>query len=175
MELTARLFFFSKSADRYPGKGTNEYAPSGMDLHELASVRDWRKMLSNFYDAPISMEEGAFLSVECYYQAMKFFPHSFYKSFLLSSEDPWAHDSASAKLVGGASGYKLGRAPIQANPAFWPKKDEYMKKALLAKFKQHADLRKVLLATKDVELWHGTRGQNERQFLLEEVRHELSQ
>lgn len=50
-------------------------------------------------------------------------------------------------------------------------KDEVVYVGLLAKFSQHPELHRVLLATKKAELWHGTpRTPAARQFLLEKVR-----
>ena len=41
---------------------------------------------------------------------------------------------------------------------------DFKKIAFLAKFTQHDDLKRLLLATGDAELWHytGTRGKNKR-------------
>ena len=44
-----QLFYYSKSADKPAGKGTNEIAVDYNIYKELNKIKDWRKILSNFY------------------------------------------------------------------------------------------------------------------------------
>ena len=46
-----KLFYYSKSANKQAGKGVNEFVSNYNDYNELNKIKDWRKMLSNFYVA----------------------------------------------------------------------------------------------------------------------------
>ena len=67
--------FYSRSASKpKPGKGKGERlgAEGGGSYTELAKIQDWRKMLSNFWAAPFTLDGKRWNSVEHYYQASKF-------------------------------------------------------------------------------------------------------
>ena len=51
-----KLFFYSKSANKPAGKGANEYVENPEDYKALNGIKDWRKVLSNFYVAPFVMD-----------------------------------------------------------------------------------------------------------------------
>lgn len=83
---------------------------------------------------------------------------------------------------------RLGRSRAQPIRADWEQvKDELMKTALLAKFRQNKDIREILLSTGDAQLVEHTRndrywgdggdgsGKNKLGLLLMEVRAELRQ
>ncbi len=57
------LYFFSGSKDAKPGKGANE-AGSPSDFPELVNIKDWRKVLSNFYESPIVYENKTYRTWE---------------------------------------------------------------------------------------------------------------
>ena len=69
------LQFYSKSADKYPGKGNGEYVKNPEDYKELSKIKDWRKMLSNFYVMPFELDGNIWNSVEHFYHACKFRDH----------------------------------------------------------------------------------------------------
>lgn len=53
-----KLVFFSRSADKYPGKGAGECVSDCSQYEELAAISDWRKVLSNFHEAPFKHTNG---------------------------------------------------------------------------------------------------------------------
>src|SRR5690348_14774068 len=99
-----KLFYYSKSADKYPGKGVNEYTKENI-YKELSTIKNWRKMLSNFYIAPFKLDGYTWNSVEHYYHANKFLHNiDLYKSFTLESKSSYSEDPVKAKSAGGKSG-----------------------------------------------------------------------
>ena len=44
-----KLLFYSKSADKATGKGSNEIVQDASLYTQLNDIKDWRKMLSNFH------------------------------------------------------------------------------------------------------------------------------
>ena len=65
------LFFYSKSKDAFSGKGTNEYVEDGKKYTILVSIKDWRKILSNFYEFPFEYDGKRWNSVEHAFQSKK--------------------------------------------------------------------------------------------------------
>lgn len=172
-----KLFYYSGSADKPPGKGTNE---SGCEkCTELAKIKDWRKMLSNFYISPFVIDGKTYMSVEHYYHSMKYRATSpqFADTFTTESQSRWCTDPILAKSAGGKSGMKgkdrLRPANCVLDPHFFSKKQSAaFTRGMFAKFTQNIELGKVLLATNNAELYHGTRGVPITRILeLEKVRH----
>ena len=50
------LYFYSKSADKKPGKGANETVHDDSKYEKLSQTKDWRKVLSNFHCSPFEFE-----------------------------------------------------------------------------------------------------------------------
>jgi predicted NAD-dependent protein-ADP-ribosyltransferase YbiA (DUF1768 family) len=71
MELTVndKLYFYSKSCDMLPGKGANESV--GSLYSDLAQIKDWRKILSNFHLCPFTYERHKYNTIEHVFQAKK--------------------------------------------------------------------------------------------------------
>ena len=65
------LFYFSKSADKKPGKGVNEFVKNLKDYEELSQIKDWRKILSNFYVAPFKYNGKTWNTIEHAFQSKK--------------------------------------------------------------------------------------------------------
>lgn len=156
--------FYSKSANKPPGKGANERVCKG-DFSVLKNYDDWRKKLSNFWMCEFVIDGVTWRSVEHYYQASKFKNGNtalFEK--IRSCETP--HE---AKKLGGKRNkcdddfFTSGRC------------DEEMYKAQYAKFTQNDELREILKSTGDVELWHYMRGGKLVRFVgLEKIRGYIS-
>ena len=171
-----KLFFYSKSAAKQrPGEGVNEYVSAeNKDKYvKLSMEPDWRKKLSNFWIAPIKIDDKEWNTVEHYFQAKKL--------GLIDKEkaDELSLDSGSeiSKDDGSSARNQRKALPLTGKELQeWDRiKDEVMQKALMAKFTQHNDLQKILLETQDAELWHGSRGDNNRQYILEKVRSLIKQ
>ena len=195
-----KFFFYSKSADTPPGKGGGkdirfqERLNTKTDYSELRKIQNWRKALSNFHVAPFILDDNEWNSVEHFFHAVKFrnnkIPsksYDYYKTFTLNSGSPWATDPALAKQAGKAgrvSGttrkiydkkigdVKIPKDIMMRSDFYTSKVDSRLQKlAFLAKFTQHENLKRLLLATGDAELWHytGTRGGGEGMILFDEL------
>ena len=174
--------FYSKSADKKPGKNKpSEKMEPGRekDFIELSEIKDWRKVLSNFYVGKFELDGYEWNSVEHYYHANKFKKNNFrfYEAFSLmykpQQDDPeWFQripknlnmEPAVAKALGGKTGKYKG---VQIRPKDLKADDDFFdgdnhKNVLLlgqrAKYNQVPIAKKVLLATKDAKLQHFSRG-----------------
>lgn len=183
-----RLFFFSKSADKAPGKGSNERVSDPTAYAALALKANWRQALSNFWVAPFTGPDGhRYNTVEHYFQAKKLYialgPERFFREIdeqsfeatrLFTTFCQDAPNAAPTAFEGGAAAQKRRKAIhlAPAELALWEsRKDAVMYEAQLAKFSQNADLKEALLATGDAELWHGAARQPPaRMMSLERVR-----
>jgi predicted NAD-dependent protein-ADP-ribosyltransferase YbiA (DUF1768 family) len=153
--------FFSKSKDMPPGKGTGESIGPNDDFKELAKIKNWRHMLSNFYNSPFELDNLKWYSVEHYYQGSKFkLFYDFYYSFSLNSNSPLSKDPTMAKQAGGKSGKVKGMSyrstMITVDRDFFTtnRHIEEMNTAQNAKFTQNKELMKVLILTKNAILKH---------------------
>lgn len=129
---------------------------------------------TNFYAAPIVLDSKTWPTTEHYFQAQKFIGTS-YPEVIRKFDRP-------------RQAFDLSRNPTVSR---WRRSDweeikiNIMKKALLAKFTQHKDLRQMLLRTGDNTLIEHTpydkfwgdggdgSGQNHLGLLLMEIRHDL--
>lgn len=175
--MTDRFVFYSKSANKKPGFGTGEEKNTNIDYSELQEIKDWRKALSNFYISPFILDDNVWNSVEHFFHAVKFrndkIPsknYDFYKTFTLDSNSPWCVEPVLSKQAGKAGRIsettgkifdkKIGDVKVPKDVKM--REDFYVKNipsklqrlAFMAKFSQNPELKKLLLATKDAELWH---------------------
>lgn len=172
-----KFIFYSKSASKPPGKGTGEYVSDESKYKKLSEIKDWRKMLSNFYVSPFILDQEEWNSVEHFFHAVKFRDgkkkgknYNFYKTFTLKNGSPWSLEPVLAKQAGKAGriskvtgkvfSKKIGNIKIPTDVSIQP--DFYsggidrklQTIAFFAKFTQNEELRDMLLETKDAELWH---------------------
>ena len=175
--MTSKFLYYSKSADAKPGKGSGEYLNICDDFTELSKIKNWRKTLSNFYISPFILDDNTWNSIEHFFHAVKFRNgkkdsknYDYYKTFALSGNRPWSVDPISAKQAGKAGRVsevtgkiydkKIGEYKIPKDVALRPdfysgKIDKKLESlAFLAKFTQNEELKNILLATGDAELWH---------------------
>lgn len=177
--------FYSRSSDSIPGKGKaggGEKIAEGEEdeFTELAGIRNWRKVLSNFHtrnDADGNIlplftsrgEDGETLdwaSVEHYYHAHKFKKNNpeYFKLFSMESKSEISTDPRKALGAGGRTGYikvdkkrkKFRDDSIQMDSDFFTGgyNETIMEDAQRLKYNQDELSKKVLLATKDAKLIH---------------------
>ena len=166
--------FYSKSLDAPPpGKGAGEsVGPEGHKFYsELAKIPSWRRKLSNFWEAEFTLDGKKWASVEHYYQGSKYKRTNpdFYAQFSLDSGSAISRDVLMAKVAGGKSGKYKGELVrpknITMDKDFFEKRDTGMTRAnlemqaaMMAKFSQNEELKRLLKATKKAKLNHFSRG-----------------
>jgi len=160
--------FYDKSRNAKPGKGSGEkIRPEDIKLYaELATIKDWRKKLSNFWTEEFDLDGHKWKSVEHYYQASKFKnTPDFYKEFTLDNNPKGkiANDPNIAKAAGSKTGKYdntvLRPKEIKIDTDFFSgRNQQVMEEAMMAKFTQNDNLRKTLLATRDAKLQHFVHG-----------------
>ncbi|KAL0479744.1 hypothetical protein AKO1_007549, partial [Acrasis kona] len=164
------LFFYSKSADKPPGKGVNEKVCDQSVYSNLG--KDWRKTLSNFHEGVFEYEGRKYRTIE----------HSFHAKKISIVDEKKALDfcieSGSALSKGDGNDARKNRKMVVLSSEDLEKWNKIKFKALeemqYCKFSQVEDARQVLLATCNAELWHGTRGTPKaRQFSLEKARQRI--
>jgi len=158
------LYFYSGSKNVPAGKGAREKMPEEYFEEYKESLRefpDFRKMLSNFAEAPFHLDGLDWNSVEHYYQGSKFKINNpeFYKLFSLNSGSELSKDPNMAKAYGGKTGKYKGKqvrnkSIVVDEDFFTGRGNQEMFDAQLAKFTQNDDMRRLLLATKDAKLLH---------------------
>jgi predicted NAD-dependent protein-ADP-ribosyltransferase YbiA (DUF1768 family) len=177
--------FYSKSnKGPKPGKGSGEkISPDKVNEYkDLAMITDWRKKLSNFWEEPFNLDGKKWLSVENYYQGSKYKKDNpeVYNEFSLDSGSELSKSPVMAKGAGGKKGSFKGKRIIPKgiviDPDFFKGRSEKtMEDAMMAKFSQNEDLKKLLLETKKAKLVHYSRGSPPIVFNdLMRVRRELS-
>ena len=178
-----QFVFHSKSKDAKPGKGVHEKITlqAKDDFKELSNIKNWRKMLSNFYIAPFKLDDQMWNSVEHYYHSKKFSDNpEFAKLFSLDSKSEISKDPQLAKGAGG----KTGKIVISKNPTkykqFRPKNvkmidnfyiengvgEKSMERAQFEKYSQNKELREMLLLTKNAKLVHAEKKRGKKTNLI---------
>jgi hypothetical protein len=160
--------FYSGSMDKpAPGAGAGEImGPEGVkEYDDLKRITSWRKMLSNSWPAIFILDGHKWLSVEHYYQGSKFKRQNkdYYLQFSLDSNSELSKNQAMAEGAGSKNGKYQGTVirdkKINIDDDFFSGRDKKeTEDAMFAKFSQHEDLKKVLLATKRAKLSHFVRG-----------------
>lgn len=157
--------FYSKSADKYPGKGSGEM-PGNLSLSpeydDLSKIKDWRKKLSNFAIAPFELDGKMWNSVEHYYQGSKFKQGNpeFYNLFSLDSGSDLSKDPAMAKSAGGKTGkvggkvFRLKSVVMDSDFFSTDRSVKVMNAAQKKKFTTIPEMRDVLLKTREAKLMH---------------------
>lgn len=167
------FMFYSKSADKKPGRGNGESisAEKILEFNELAKMKNWRKTLSNFYMKPkrdgdvqvlFELDGLKWASVEHYYHANKFKKNNpdYYRLFSIDSGSQIMDDPKKALGAGGKTGKVAGKKfrpkEVVMDEDFFDNKnnERIMEKGQQAKYEQNEMAKAVLLATKDAKLLH---------------------
>ena len=168
-----KLFYYSKSANKQAGKGVNEFVSNYNEYDELNKIKDWRKMLSNFYVAEFNYNGNTYYTAEHAFQAKKI--------ELVDSAKAYFFCIESGNIIGTTNDGNIARKNRKLvilddeSIKIWNKiKHNIMKEILICKFTQNKELSNVLLLTKKAILLHGAKGiPISRQYDLEEVRNYL--
>ena len=167
-----QLFYYSKSEDKPAGKGTNEIAVDYNIYKELNKIKDWRKILSNFYISEFTYDNKIYNSVEHAFQAKKI-------ELVDKDKADWFCKN-SGHIIGigdGLTARKNRKLVIltSENLQIWNNiKHKIMEDILFAKFTQVPIAKQVLLLTQNAILLHGTKGiPITRQYELENVRNKI--
>lgn len=168
LESADRLVFYSRSADVRPCKGKNEVGDPSK-YAELAGIKDWRKVLSNFHVAPFVYRGKTYNTIEHGFQAAK-----------IALVDPgkadlFAMESGSELSRGDGGVAQKHRKMVMLSKdelAQWAGiKDVVMFGLALEKFKACAEATEVLKHTGSAQLWHQVnRGKPVRFEHLETIR-----
>lgn len=150
------FMFHSRSAESPPGHGAGERIPAGREpeFAALAAIPHWRRLLSNFDDAPFELDGLRWRSVEHCFQATKFLKvdPEYYRAFSLDSGSALSRAlGAPVKSAGGRRARPLDGA---ARAAWERHKHGLAERAILAKFEANALHRSALLATLAAKLTH---------------------
>lgn len=149
------ILFHEKSMSALPGELRGEKVIDAhiTDYFNLTMMKGWRRMLDDKYEAQFKLDNKRWQTVEHYYQGAKFKKRNpdFYAMFSLDSDSDISKDLDKAIEAGNKKG--KGRPKnISIDPDFYGlEKDgrsvEERKLALMAKFNQNEDLRRILLNT----------------------------
>lgn len=167
-----KLYFYSKSRDAVPGYGVNEDVESILKYDELKKIPHWRRILSNFYEAPFSYSEKMWMTIEHAFQAQKIalVDPELAETFTIDSGESLGMgsglDARKARKIAILSGSKLNK---------WNSmKHRIMEEIVEARYMSDHVGADVLIKTCDAELWHGIpRGKPMRMFGHEKVRNKL--
>jgi ribA/ribD-fused uncharacterized protein len=142
-----KLFYYSNSANKQAGKGVNEFVSNYNDYNELNKIKDWRKMLSNFYVDEFTYNGKTYYTAEHAFQAKKIELVDANKAKLFCIE--------SGNIIGTTKDGNIARKNRKLvilddeNIKIWNGiKHNIMNEILLCKFTQNIELRNVLLLTK---------------------------
>lgn len=146
------FYFYSKSADKKPGKGSNEFVSNPEKYLELSKMKDWRKVLSNFHFSPFKFEGKTYNTIEHVFQSKK-----------IELVDPIKADFFTVE-----SGHEIGQGDgflaqknrklvvlLKSDLEKWFRiSNEIMEKAAVVKYSQCLESMNILKNTGDAELWH---------------------
>ena len=151
--------FYPKSSNKFPpGYGIGEKNKTMHNYDDLANIEEWRKKLSNYWQAEFKLDGLKWLSVEHYYQGSKFKKnnHAFYLQFSLNSGSDLSKDPIMAHSAGGITGRinnkKFRNPDIKIDDDFVERGEKELFRAQYSKFKQNKDLKNILLKTGNAKL-----------------------
>jgi len=160
---------YNRSGNDKPGHGAGEYVPSGMQhlFVPLSSHHNWRRSLTNMAESPFVLDRRTWFSVEHYYQGSKFKKHNhdFYLQFSMDSKSEISKNPELARAAGSDTGifhgklYRPKAVTIDRDFFSGGRCAEALSSAMEAKFRQHTDLRNILLGTLNARIYHFQRGE----------------
>lgn len=161
-----KFYFFFGSKEALPGKGTNEYVSNPDKYIELSKIKNWRHVLSNFYESPLIWNDKTYRTIEHIYQSTKIglVDEKLANEFIIGGKFDGSGVIARKQR-------KLAKLSKEQLNEWNSMKHELLEKVTQIKFEQCPLFKEVLLATKDAELWHGApRILKQRMLFLERIR-----
>lgn len=162
-----KLYFYNNSSDVLPGKASGEKMPKNKikSFSKLSKIKNWRKQLDNFWVQPFVLDGKTWGSVEHYYQGSKFKNDNpkFYEKFSMDSKSSLSKNPLKAKELGEKKNNRPSKIDIDKdyNKTIG---NVNMYTAQEAKFTQHEDLGKTLLATNKANLYYHRKGKYPIQY-----------
>lgn len=169
------MFYDKSNSKAKPGKGSGEKIPNNLIVEYIELTKgknkNWRRKLDDDWAAPFRLDEKRWLSVTHYLLGSQFkkgFP-DFYHEFSLDSGSKIANDIELAKIAGSKSGKTkdlvLRKKEIVIDNDYYGYDQnsthiQERKKALESKFTQNADLKHILINTKNAKLTKFRRREN---------------
>jgi len=168
--------FYSKSLDSAaPGKGAGEsIGPEGSKFYsELSKIPSWRRKLDNDWPSDFTLDGKKWATVAHYYEGSKFKRGNpnFYSQFSVDSGSAISKDidmaEAAASKNGKYKGELIRPKDVIVDKDFFQIRDTKnnmtrsnleMQAAMMAKFSQNDELKRLLKATKKAKLNHFVRG-----------------
>ena len=152
MDTYDKLYFYSKSADRLPGKGANEFVSNPNDYIELSKIKDFRKVLSNFHYCPFVFEGKTYNTIEHVFQSKKIALVDPIKASYFTRES--GHEIGQSDGLTAQQNRKLVVLD-KTSIAMWSQiSDKVMEQAAIQKYLQCPEAMNVLKLTNKAQLWH---------------------
>ena len=176
-------YYIRSNPKPQPGKGNGEkIGPEGTKAYtNLHAIPEWRRKLDDLWESEFTLDGHRWLSVEHFYQGSKFKKSTpqYYSQFALDSNSDISKSPAMAKAAGSKTGKFEGKLlrpkNITLDADFYSRNKEVLKQALMAKFSQNEELKRLLLLTKKAKLTHFVQANpSETSNELMEVRYELN-
>ena len=172
MSSNDKLFFYSKSRDVAPGKGANESVEDPALYSELSSIKDWRKVLSNFHVYPFVYEGYTYKTIEHVFQAKKIELDDKDKALWFTMES--GHEIGQGDGEVARKNRKLVKLDDNLIKVWGKMSNTVMQLAAIEKYKACQEARQVLKATNQAQLWHiVSRSKPIRFEHLEMIRNEI--
>ena len=163
------LYFYSKSADKYHGKGVNEFVSDPLKYLELSKIKDWRKVLSNFDVNPFIFEGKTYRTIEHVFQSKKISLVDPIKADFFTMES--GHDIGKGDGLIAQKNRKLVVLNKSDLEKWFHISKDIMEKAAIAKYSQCPVAMNILKLTGDTELWHVVSRKKPVRFIhLERIR-----
>jgi hypothetical protein len=167
------LCFYTKSADKVPGKGVGEHLSDPSSYGELAKIPHWRRMLSTLYsDEPFKYNGATFTSTEHALMREKFSSANMVSTARMFERESGSEIAISTGLVAR----KNRKIEIMTNEqlAYWDSIRRDKKKEIYGARFSSGICYRALLCTGTAQLWsRGPRISPIRSSTLETIRNSL--
>jgi predicted NAD-dependent protein-ADP-ribosyltransferase YbiA (DUF1768 family) len=174
--------FYDKSAHFKPGKGAGEKIDEKKlkDFGALANIKNWRRMLSNYYPSEFKFDGKKWFSVAHYLEGSKYKKYNpeIYNLFSLDSESEISKNISAVKTLENKRNYngkEIIPKDVKIDEDYSENILENIDDILLAKFNQNDDMKKALKETQNAKLiLYNVRKPPVTQYKLMEIRKKLS-